>query len=126
MAVSKDERPAVAVGHIHLNVANVDAELEFFIKHGMRKLLQRADFGILELRGGTHLIVRKTDESVATGTRTPFDLMVDDIDSTHSQFVTDNRNPTDIERGNIHDSFSVTSPSGYVVPITSSHVAGPV
>lgn len=121
-----DARPEVAVGHIRLEATDVVAELEFFIKHGMRKILQREDFGILELRGGTHLIVSKTDEEISPGTRTPFDLMVDDIDSTHTQFVSDNRNPTKIDRGNIHDSFSVTSPSGYVVPITSSHVAGPV
>ncbi len=29
-----------------------------------------------------------------------------------------------VERGNIHDSFSVSGPSGYSIPINSSHVAG--
>ena len=124
--MAKDERPAVAVGHISLVATDVAAEHDFYVKHGMRSIVNRPDFGILELRGGTHLVVRKTDDAIEAGTRTPFDLMVDDIDATHSQYVDDGRDPSSIERGNIHDSFSVTSPSGYTVPITSSHVAGPV
>ena len=122
----KEARPDVAVGHIHLKVKDVAKEFEFYAKHGMREILNRENFAILELRGGTHLVLREAESAVDLGERTPFDLMVDDIDVAHEQFTNDGLKTTTISRGSIHDSFEVTSPTGYIVPINSSHVAGPV
>ena len=124
--MSIDPRPDVAVGHIRLDVNDVPSEFTFFVKHGMREILNRDNFAILELRGGTHLILQKSEDQVETGKRTPFDLMVDDIDAAHSKYAADGSSTTPIERGNIHDSFTVTTPTGYVIPVNSSHVAGPV
>ena len=124
--MSTDPRPDVAVGHIHLNVNDVATEFSFFVGHGMREILNRDNFAILELRGGTHLILQKSEKQVETGLRTPFDLMVDDIDAAHSKYVKNGLSTTPIERGSIHDSFTVTTPTGYVIPVNSSHVAGPV
>ena len=124
--MSSDPRPDVAVGHIRLDVNDVTSEYGFFVKHGMREILKRDNFAILELRGGTHLILQQADEQVDSGMRTPFDLMVDDIDVAHSKYVDDGLKTTAIERGSIHDSFTVTTPTGYVIPVNSSHVAGPV
>lgn len=124
--MQEDQRPDVAVGHIHLSVNDVPSEYAFFLNHGMREILKRDDFAILELRGGTHLILRKSEEAIASGSRTPFDLMVDDIDSAHKRYEESGFSATAIERGSIHDSFTVTSPTGYEVPVNSSHVAGPV
>lgn len=121
-----DERPAVALGHLQLDVDDVAAAHEFFLRHGMRDVLKRDDFAILELRGGTHLILNTAKEPIAPGKRAPFDLMVDDVDAAHAGFVASGVEATDIERGSIHDSFTVQGPSGYVVPITSSHAIGPV
>jgi len=45
-------------------------------------------------------------------------------DEAHLRLVGDGVEATTIERGNIHDSFTVTGPSGYSIPINSSHVAG--
>ncbi len=124
--MSSDPRPDVAIGHIRLDVNDVTSEYGFFLKHGMREILKRDNFAILELRGGTHLILQKAEEQVDSGMRTPFDLMVDDIDSAHSKYVDDGLKTSEIERGTIHDSFTVTTPTGYVIPVNSSHVAGPV
>lgn len=124
--MSNDPRPDVAVGHIHLDVNDVATEFRFFVGHGMRKILNRDNFAILELRGGTHLILQKSEMHVETGLRTPFDLMVDDVDAAHSKYVEDGLSTSPIERGNIHDSFTVTTPTGYLMPVNSSHVAGPV
>lgn len=124
--MSTDPRPDVAVGHIRLDVNDVPSEFSFFVKHGMRQILNRDNFAILELRGGTHLILQKSEDRIEAGTRTPFDLMVDDIDAAYSKYASDGLSTTPIERGNIHDSFTVTTPTGYVVPVNSSHVAGPV
>lgn len=124
--MSSDPRPDVAIGHIRLDVNDVTSEYGFFLKHGMREILKRDNFAILELRGGTHLILEKAEEQVDSGIRTPFDLMVDDIDSAHSKYIDDGLKTSEIERGTIHDSFTVTTPTGYVIPVNSSHVAGPV
>ena len=124
--MATDPRPDVAVGHIRLDVNDVTSEFSFFVRHGMREILNRDNFAILELRGGTHLILQKAENLVETGLRTPFDLMVDDIDAAHSKYVEDGLNTSPIERGNIHDSFTVTTPTGFLIPVNSSHAAGPV
>ena len=121
-----DERPVFAIGHMSMSVDDVGEAYAFFAKYGMRGILERPAFAILELRGGTHLILSEAETSVEPGQRAPFDLMVDDVDAVHARFVADGVEATEIERGNIHDSFSVTGPSGYTIPFNSSHVAGVV
>ena len=121
-----DERPVFAIGHMHMDVDDVGEAYAFFAKYGMRGILERPAFAILELRGGTHLILSQAETAVEPGQRAPFDLMVDDVDAVHARFVADGVGATEIERGNIHDSFSVTGPSGYTIPFNSSHVAGVV
>ena len=50
--------------------------------------------------------------------------MGDDIDEAHRGYVEDvEERPLNAD---IHDSFSVKGPSGYSIPINSSHVAGVV
>lgn len=122
--MAEDQRPAFAIGHMRLGVEDVPAAYGFFVRHGMRGILERDNFAILELRGGTHLILDEAEAAIPEGERAPFDLMVDDIDEAHRRFVEDGAEATAIERGNIHDSFSVKGPSGYSIPINSSHVAG--
>lgn len=124
--MTDSSRPVFAVGHLRMPVEDVHTAYGFFERHGMRAILERDDFGILELRSGTHLILTKSDEAIAEGERAPFDLMVDDVDAVHAAFVADGVEATDIERGKIHDSFQVNGPSGYVIPINSSHAVGVV
>ena len=124
--MTQDERPLFAVGHMTMPVDDVESAFDFFARYGMREILKRGDFGILELRGGTHLILTKATDPIEKGQRAPFDLMVDDVDTVHKHFTDDDVEATDIERGDIHDSFYVTGPSGYSIPINSSHVAGVV
>ena len=120
----EDQRPTFAIGHVRLAVTDVPAAYGFCVRHGMRGILERDTFAIVELRGGTHLILDVAEAAIPEGRRAPFDLMVDDIDEAHRRFVEDGVEATAIERGNIHDSFSVKGPSGYSIPINSSHVAG--
>ena len=121
-----DERPVFALGHLRLPVNDVPDAYGFFVRHGMREVLQREDFAILEMRGGTHLILAKAPAPVAAGAAAPFDLMVDDVDAVREGFVADGVEATPIERGSIHDSFSVRGPSGYSIKVNSSHVVGVV
>ena len=121
-----DDRPAFAIGHMRMAVQDVGEAVDFFAKYGMREILKRPTFGILELRGGTHLILSPAEAPIEPGQRAPFDLMVDDVDTVHAAFVAGGVEVTAIERGNIHDSFTATGPSGYTIPFNSSHVAGVV
>ena len=74
-----DPRPAIAIGHVRLQVGNVATTTDFFVKLGIRTIVAQADFAVLELRGGTHLVLRPWEEP--EGGPVPFDIMVDDIDA---------------------------------------------
>jgi hypothetical protein len=70
-----DERPPVAVGHVRLPCSDVAAAARWLETVGLRSIVQMDELAVLELRGGTHVVVRKTEPPVA-GTAAPFDLMV--------------------------------------------------
>jgi catechol 2,3-dioxygenase-like lactoylglutathione lyase family enzyme len=90
---------------------------------GLRSVHRGDDISILELRGGTHLLLFPGEPEAGPA---PFDCMVDDVDATHASFAAKNFAPADIVRGEIHDQFTLEDPDGYVVQFSNSHVAGPV
>ena len=53
-----DGRPRLAVGHVSLEVEDVGEACAFFVHHGMRHIFRGENFGVLELRGGTHLAAK--------------------------------------------------------------------
>ena len=115
-----DQRPPVAVGHVRLSVADVGAAARWLETVGLRPIVTMDDLAVLELRGGTHVVVRRADPPVA-GTTAPFDLMVDDVDATHRDFAQKGLAPSPIGRGRIHDSFEVAGPDGWRFTVNSSH-----
>ena len=119
--MSADERPRLAVGHVNLEVDDVDDAYVFFVRHGMRDIFRSDNFGVLELRGGTHLVVSRAKEDVEPGRKASFDLMVDDIDEAREEFTSAGVSATDITRGRIHDTFHIEGPGGYRFAVTSSH-----
>ena len=119
--MSMDGRPRLAVGHVNLEVEDVGDAYAFFVRHGMRDIFKGEDFGVLELRGGTHLVLSRTNATIEPGRAAPFDLMVDDIDEARAEFTSTGANATEITRGRIHDTFHIEGPSGYRFAVTSSH-----
>ena len=117
----KDSRPPVAIGHVRLQTHVVGDTIDFFKALGLRGIFRNENFGVLELRGGTHLIVAKRDKPVRKGTAAPFDIMVDDIDKTHKKYTKKDFEPSEITSGSIHSSFFIRAPSGHKLKITSSH-----
>jgi catechol 2,3-dioxygenase-like lactoylglutathione lyase family enzyme len=111
------------VGHVILPVPDVGKSREFFARLGMRDLRIDGPVAILELRGGTHLILVPGDEPEADA-EAPFDLMVDDLDASHRRFRSDGLNPSDISEGPFHRAFTLATPSGHRVTVNSSHVSG--
>jgi catechol 2,3-dioxygenase-like lactoylglutathione lyase family enzyme len=120
-----EERPPVWVGHIALNVRDVRRAADFWCEVGMREIFRDEQVAIMELRGGTHLVILP-GEPEGEGRDAPFDLMVDDLDATHAAWTTRGLDPTPIEANNIHRSFSVVDPDGYRVFVNNSHVEGVV
>lgn len=118
-----DERPPVAVGHVRLPCSDVAAAARWLENVGLRPIVTMDDLAVLELRGGTHVVVRKT-EPLAPGTAAPFDLMVDDVDVAHRDYAEKGLSPSEISRGRIHDSFTVAGPGGWLFTINSSHASG--
>ena len=117
----RDERPGVWVGHVSLKAPDVAATRDFMVQLGMRPIADGDDYAVLELRGGTHLVVLQAEEPQSGAAY--FDLMVDDVDATHARLRQAGLAPSAIERGRIHDSFTLASPSGHTLKFNSSHVS---
>ena len=106
------ERPAIAIGHVMLDVAEVAAAADFFVKLGIRPIVTEAALAVLELRGGTHLVLRRASEGTAAGAEVPFDVMVDDVDRSRRDYAARGIPVGEIERGKFHSRFQVTTPDG--------------
>jgi hypothetical protein len=119
-----DQRPPVAVGHVRLPCVDVGSAARWLETVGLRPIVTMGDLAVLELRGGTHVVVRKTEQPPAPGTPAPFDLMVDDIDAAHRDYAQKGFSPTPIQHGRIHASFEVAGPGGWIFTINSSHASG--
>lgn len=119
---NEDLRPSLWVGHIVLGVADPKASKEFFLSLGLRDVEPEAPIGILELRGGTHLLLLPSADPVEPGAAAPFDLMVDDIEVYRELLVSRGYAPSEIASRDFHRSLTVDEPGGHRVTINSSHV----
>jgi hypothetical protein len=79
---------------------------------------------VLELRGGTHLVLLPGAPSA--GADAPFDLMVEDLEATHAEWERLGLDVSPIERGRIHSAFVLRDPDGTTITVNSSHVVGDV
>lgn len=116
-----DHRPRFGIGHMSFPASDVATMTEFYTKIGMRLVVSMGRAAILELRGGTHLILQPGDPGSAT-----LDLIVDDIDETWAVLDAAGATPGPIRRGSPHDRFTATDPEGNVLSVNSNHAIGPV
>src|SRR5262245_19876308 len=114
-------RPPVAVGHVFLEVSDVGRAAQFFVGRGLRPIDESEDFAVLELRGGTHLLLSRARGKIKPSAEAPFDLMVDDIDAAREDCKSSGLRPSRLRRSHFHRSFTVAVPDGSVLTITSSH-----
>ena len=69
--------PAAAFGHFVMKVSDVGTSYEFYTKFGLRPIGIFSDVAIIELRGGTHILLfNKNDEL-------PFSLSPSPVSYTH-------------------------------------------
>lgn len=118
---SVDPRPRFGIGHLSMEAADVAGLTRFYTTIGMRLVVDMGRMSILELRGGTHLILRAGRPGTGS-----LDLIVDDIDETRAVLDAAGAEPTEIVRGNPHDRFTATDPEGNALVVNSNHAIGPV
>jgi catechol 2,3-dioxygenase-like lactoylglutathione lyase family enzyme len=121
MAKKTDKRPPVAVGHVSLHVKDVPTASAFMQVLGLRSVFEKDNFAVLELRGGTHLILNKSRKKITEGAVAPVDLMVDDLHAMRDYCKSKKLKPSKITTGSVHSSFYVLGPDGWSIKITSSH-----
>ena len=121
-----DDRPAVAIGHVRLHTGNIQVSTEFYERLGMRKCMAWDGMAILELRGGTHLLLIEVDDEMEQILDPVFDLMVEDLEA-HKKHLTN----LGIESSEIsthskinHRRFFVVDPDGHRIAIHSDHTDG--
>jgi hypothetical protein len=118
-----DLRPPVWIGHVVMETNRLEETANFMCKLGMRPIVQRPEVAVLELRGGTHLVLLANANEISGDAR--FDLMVEDLNVTHKHFVELGLEPTPIERVSPeHEGFKVREPAGHVITFYSNHVSG--
>lgn len=116
-----DRRPRFGIGHMAITAADVDTTTDFYTTIGMRLVVNMGRMSIVELRGGTHLIIQAGEPGVGS-----LDLIVDDIDETRVMLEAAGASPSVIQRGNPHDRFIATDPEGNTLVVNSNHAIGEV
>jgi hypothetical protein len=124
MSQTVDQRPPVAVGHVLFPATDVATAERWLQSVGLRPVFADDGLAVLELRGGTHVVVRKIEQPPTAGSAAPFDLMVDDIEAARRDYAAKGLGPSEITRGRIHDSFHLAGPDGYDFTVNSSHAGG--
>ena len=118
--------PPIAIGHVTLRVSDVGLAADFYRALGLRPILKREELAILELRGGTHLLLFRAEGKPEAGPVRVFDFMVEDIEAAHARMRSAGVEGTAIDEDHIagHLWFEITDPDGYVLRVFSSHTGG--
>jgi catechol 2,3-dioxygenase-like lactoylglutathione lyase family enzyme len=125
--IAKEEMPPpIAIGHVTLRVSNVGLAADFYLALGLRLILHREELAILELRGGTHLVLFRAEGEPEAGPVGAFDFMVEDIEAAHAAMGRMGIKGTAIGEDHLagHLWFEVTDPDGHVLKVFSSHTGG--
>ena len=118
---SSDSRPLAALGHAQMKTRSVEPTAQRLEAIGVRPIVVREGLAVMELRGGTHIVIREAQDGEQY--EAPFDLMYDDIDRAHELLARSGFDVSEIERGQIHDSFWGVAPEGFRIRINSSHAS---
>lgn len=120
------DRPSIAIGHVTLKVSDVVRSADFYKKLGMRVIVERESIAILELRGGTHLLLFQDKSKRRRRVVRTFDLMVDDADRFHDHLKARGIEASPVRKDRLsgHRMFELTDPDGYVLTVLSDHTEG--
>jgi catechol 2,3-dioxygenase-like lactoylglutathione lyase family enzyme len=132
--------PAAAFGHFVMKVSDIDISYQFYTKLGLRPFGMYPGVAIIELRGGTHILLfSKSDElpssliSSQLGQRggtfnEKLDLMIDaksraDLELYRMTLIEKGLSAEEIAKDKIfgHDYFQLADPDGNGITIYTSH-----
>jgi len=132
--------PAAALGHFVMKVNDIDTSYQFYTKLGLRPFGIFPDLAIIELRGGTHILLfNKNDElpfsinSSQLGQRGAFfnerlDLMIDgksraDLEQYRATLMEKGLSASTIGEDQFfgHDYFQLNDPDGHGITFYTSH-----
>ena len=135
-----NDLPAAALGHFIMKVNDIDTSYQFYTKLGLRPFGIFPDLAVIELRGGTHILLfGKNDElpfsltSSHLGQRGAFfnerlDLMIDgksrsDLEVYRTTLLEKGMSVDAIAEGNLfgHYYFQLADPDGNGITVYSSH-----
>ncbi len=121
-----DDRPVVAVGHVRLHTGDVAESAAFYEAIGLRPVMAWDGMAILELRGGTHLLLIEVDDEMQMTLDPVFDLMVDDLDTYQEMLLAAGITPSGTSwHAKIgHQRFRIEDPDGHRVYVYSDHTEG--
>lgn len=111
-------RPAAAAGHLFLRAKPVTAVVARLEAVGVRTIVKNESFAVMELRGGTHIVVREPEGAAENPS---FDLMYDNIDEARSMFEEAGFTLSETVRGRIHAQFHADAPEGFRFQVVDSH-----
>lgn len=122
-----DQPPPVAIGHVRLHCRDVASSKAFYEALGMRDCSPPIDhLAILELRGGTHLLLIQSPDEMMELLDQPFDLMVDDLagfaTTLDARGIKTSEQTDHVIAG--HRRFWITDPDGRQIAVHSSHTEG--
>ena len=129
--------PPLAVGHLTLTVADLEASYRFYVDLGLRSFDKADDMAILELRGGTHLLLFKRggrvgqDEGPFDGAKAAsLDLMLagrsrEELERLRNHLVKCGHAPDPIPDRRFfgHYLFTAKDPDGNEVTVSTSHAS---
>jgi hypothetical protein len=122
----RNERPLVALGHAFTALPHFERSVERVLKLGFRKIIQTPSVCVVELRGGTHIVMQPKEGEQNDGEPFDFgpDLMYDNIDDARKLFISAGFSCSEISRGSIHDEFWAEAPENFRIHVNSSHTSG--
>ena len=132
--------PSAAIAHFVMKVKDVESSYAFYQGLGLRGIDKFPEMAIIELRGGTHLLLAAKDAPMAgalhasrVGQRPDFisekiDLMIAghtraDLEKYRAELMANGYSPADIAEAPLygHDYFSMLDPDGHGVSVYTSH-----
>jgi catechol 2,3-dioxygenase-like lactoylglutathione lyase family enzyme len=138
MSDANAAKPPVGLGHMALTVADVEASHRFYTSLGLRVIGKADDMSILELRGGTHLLLFQRGAASAD-VESPFDgaapgvidlMMIEgrtleDLDAYRAALIAGGVQPDPIsdKRYFGHFIFKARDPDGHQVTVSTSHAS---
>ena len=117
-------RPGIWIGQVTRRIRDVGQSCEFFTSLGFRPIMTGEQIAILELRGGTHLLLFEDSREYKAISNNEFDLMVEDVEAIHKDLQVKRVKVSKLKQDRFHTYFEATDPDGRKWRINSDHTEG--